>query len=176
MSYYWISKKKDFGRDVKYGDEVKGLSESRAKELIGKGVVSKSKPESITSAEKNKIVEVAEVNESLREEIAALKEDSEKNATVKMREAKQTIKRRIMSTDKKEGFRELKPGKTVQLGGRKFQGNKVRIIKDNKGKEKKVITESSTRNVPEKLIDQHKLNDRHFVSAQKTYSYPKSKK
>lgn len=107
MSYYWISKQKNLGRNIKYGDEIKGLpgdltkeeEKERFKLLIGQGVVSEKKPESITSSEKNKIVEVAEVNESLRQEVAALKsevselrEESDKTASVKLKEAKEEIK------------------------------------------------------------------------------------
>ncbi len=74
---WWISRKSSLGRHIKYGDEVENIGEDRAKELIGKGLVSKEKPESITSAEKNKISEIGEVNNSLREEVLALKGELE---------------------------------------------------------------------------------------------------
>ena len=73
MAHYWISKKSTFGRDIKFGDVIENLDKDRTKELIGKGLVSTKKPESITNAEKNKISEIGEVNKSLRDEVLALK-------------------------------------------------------------------------------------------------------
>lgn len=93
MIYYWISEQKSFGRNIKYGDEVPNLDEERAKELIGKGLVSKKKPESITNSEKNKISEIEAVNKSLREEVSELKENSDKTDSVKLKEAKEKIKK-----------------------------------------------------------------------------------
>lgn len=77
MAHYWISKNKSFGRNIKFRDEMPNLDKERAKELIGKGLVSTKKPDTITNAEKNKISEVGEINKSLREENLALKGELE---------------------------------------------------------------------------------------------------
>jgi len=99
MSYYWISKQKNFGRNVKYGDEIKGLpgdltkeeEKERFKDLLGKGLVSDKKPENVTSSEKNKIVEIQAVNEELREELEELKDKARKGGSVKLKEAREKI-------------------------------------------------------------------------------------
>jgi len=75
MAHYWISKSKNFGKDVKFGDEIKGLDPERAKALIGQKLVSTKKPESITSAEKNALVEIQEANKDQKEEIQKLKSE-----------------------------------------------------------------------------------------------------
>lgn len=91
MAHYWISKNKSFGRNIKFGDEVEGLDKDRAKDLIGKGLVSEKKPETVTTAEKNKIAEISAVNESLREDLAELKEEMKKGGSAKLKEARATI-------------------------------------------------------------------------------------
>lgn len=75
-----------------------------------------------------------------------------------------------MDTEKKTDFRELKSGKVLCIGARTYKGNVIKVIKDKKGKEKKDISISSTRMVPETLIKQYTLNDKYFVSVSKVKS------
>lgn len=75
-----------------------------------------------------------------------------------------------MSTDKKEEAakpktRELKPGRVLDLGGRKYKGRSVKEKKDDQIKEKKGIAVKRTCMVPETLIKDHKIRDWHFVGA-----------
>lgn len=60
-----------------------------------------------------------------------------------------------MNTD-----RELKPGKTLQIGRKIFRGNGIKNV------EKKEFSVSNTRFVPEALIKEYNLNEKHFISVQ----------
>jgi len=80
-----------------------------------------------------------------------------------------------MSIDKIQ-FRELKPGKTLHIGGKKYKAPKIKVTKWKSDKEKKAYATKSTCMVPESLIKQLKLNDKHFVSVQKLDAAVQDKK
>lgn len=63
--------------------------------------------------------------------------------------------------------RELRPGKTVCIGGRSYKASKVTVIKDENGKEKKEISASSTCLVPQSVIEKHGLRDGLFIGSDK---------
>lgn len=59
--------------------------------------------------------------------------------------------------------RELKPGKTFCIDARVYKASLVKVIKDEKGEEKKEISVSSTRMIPESLIEANKIPDWLFI-------------
>lgn len=70
--YYWIDPKRNFGRFIEFGDEIKDLDPERAEQLLSDNKISRSKPESITSAQLNSLEELKEENKALKEKISEL--------------------------------------------------------------------------------------------------------
>lgn len=69
----------------------------------------------------------------------------------------------------KPGHRELKPvhgnqGKTVCMGGKNWISSTIKVFKDKKGKDKKEVTLSKTRFIPETVVKSLGLSDDLFVS------------
>lgn len=79
MAYFWISKNRSYGRDIKFGDKIpeKYLSEENVKNLLARGFISKDKPISFTDAKKKELETVKIACEKLKEENLVLIEENE---------------------------------------------------------------------------------------------------